>query len=220
MRRPLHSILSVIAVACTHDSHTAAIPAASRDAAAVHASSLRPDSQPGTSAVVPADRAPLIFVANQDSSRTLVCFAAPELGLAPGTPVTIVYPSFPQGFAAGTLGARSTKPCFPAPPSLVDTMEYTVMTPADTSERDDVPIVIVGRAPVAEMRGDTVTLLIEREQTRWRFRACASEEGIHTTAWSGVPLASPRRWHAYYYVGYDLEPNCAPGDYEPDSALR
>jgi hypothetical protein len=80
--------------------------------------------------------------------------------------------------------------------------------------------VILGKAPVAEMRGDTVTLSLVPGQTPWRFRTCASEEGIHATAWAGVPPAAPRRWHAYYYLGYDVEANCTPRDYEPDSVAN
>ena len=97
-------------------------------------------------------------------------------------------------------------------------MEYVVDAPGDTLGRRGVPIVILGKLPKAEMRVDTVTLAVEPGQTPWRFRSCASEEGIHATAWSGIPLSSPRRWHAYYYLGYDVEPDCVPADYQPDSA--
>jgi len=75
-----------------------------------------------------------------------------------------------------------------------------------------VPIIILGKAPLAQMRGDTVLLAVEPGKVSWRFRTCASAEGIHATAWSGVPLSSPRRWHAYYYLGYDVDPDCKPAD--------
>lgn len=45
------------------------------------------------------------------------------------------------------------------------------------------------------------------------FRLCASAEGLHLTAWTGEPLAGERRWHAYRYLGYDLEPDCTDRDY-------
>ena len=38
----------------------------------------------------------------------------------------------------------------------------------------------------------------------YTFRYCASMEGMHITAWQG----QRRVWHEYYYVGYDLEPDC------------
>ena len=40
------------------------------------------------------------------------------------------------------------------------------------------------------------------------LRSCTSNEGVHFTAWSDAPLTGTRRWHRYYYLGYDVEPNC------------
>jgi hypothetical protein len=161
---------------------------------------------------------PRIFVADQDSSGTRLCFDAPDLGLAPGGPVTVVYSAFPQYSTAGRLGRRAKAPCFPPPRSSPDSMQYIVDAPDDTIGPHGVPMVILGKLPAPRMRGDTVTLEVEPGKEPWRFRTCASTEGIHATAWSGVPLASPRRWHAYYYLGYDVEPDCTEADYREDSA--
>jgi hypothetical protein len=40
------------------------------------------------------------------------------------------------------------------------------------------------------------------------LRSCTSNEGVHFTAWSDAPLTGTRQWHRYYYLGYDVEPNC------------
>jgi hypothetical protein len=40
------------------------------------------------------------------------------------------------------------------------------------------------------------------------FRVCTSMEGLHLTVWSGRPLKGKRQWHRYFYLGYDVEPNC------------
>jgi hypothetical protein len=48
---------------------------------------------------------------------------------------------------------------------------------------------------------------------RLTFRVCTSGEGMHMTAWSGKPLSGKRVWHAYHYLGYDVEPTCTPKDY-------
>lgn len=40
------------------------------------------------------------------------------------------------------------------------------------------------------------------------FRVCASTEGLHLTVWAGEPLKSKRVWHRYYYLGYDVNPDC------------
>ena len=158
-----------------------------------------------------------MFVADQDSSGIRLCFESTDLTLPVGTPVTVVHPVFPQFATTGKLGRRSKSPCFPPPIASPDSMEYVVEAPGDTIGRRGVPIIILGKLPAAEMVGDTVTLEIEPGKTPWRFRSCASMEGIHNTAWSGIPLRAPRRWHAYYYLGYDVEPDCVPADYAPDS---
>jgi len=170
-----------------------------------------------TVSVFAPDGSPRIFAADQDSSGTRLCFDAPDLGFAPGTPVTVVHSEFPQYAVTGRLGKRAKAPCFPPPRSSSDSMQYSVDAPADTLGWHGVPIVIVGKLPAAVMRRDTVTIEMESRKEPWRFRTCASTEGVHATAWAGVPLASPRRWHAYYYLGYDVEPDCTPADYEPDS---
>ena len=171
-----------------------------------------------TLSVFTAEGPPRIFVADQDSSGTRLCFDAPDLGLPPGAPVTVVHSAFPQYSTTGKLGKRGKSPCFPPPRASPDSMQYAVDAPGDTIGRRGVPIILVGRLPNAKMRGDTVELEVEAGKQPWRFRSCASAEGIHATAWAGVPLASERRWHAYYYLGYDVEPDCTPADYASDSA--
>ena len=175
---------------------------------------------PSALLVFGSDGNPRIYVADQDSSGTRLCFDAPDLGFAAGTPVTVIHSAFPQFATPGRLGHRSKSPCFPPPRSSPDSMQYVVDAPGDTIGHRGVPIVVLGKLAEPKMRGDTVLLEIEPGKDPWRFRSCASTEGIHATAWSGLPLSAPRRWHAYYYLGYDVEPDCSPGDFEADSTTN
>ncbi len=52
-----------------------------------------------------------------------------------------------------------------------------------------------------------VSLAIESGK-RVYFRSCVSSEGIHLSAWLGESIIGKKLWHQYYYLGYDLEPNC------------
>jgi hypothetical protein len=167
--------------------------------------------------VIAPDGSPRMFVADQDSSGTRLCFEAADSTLPIGAPVTVVHATFPQYSTAGRLGDRSKSPCFPPPRASRDSMEYSVDAPGDTIGRRGVPIIILGRVAPPQMRGDTVILAVEPGRMSWRFRTCASAEGVHATAWSGIPLVAPRRWHAYYYLGYDVEQDCTPPDYAADS---
>jgi len=157
----------------------------------------------------PFDYQARMFVAEEDSSGLFLCFAT-DAALAPGTPVTVVFTGAPQHFTVGRLGLRKKIPCIPPSPSPpADSMQYTVEIPHDTLDRRGIPIVILGDVPTPQQHGDTVTIATERVGPPVRFRDCASNEGLHATAWAGVPLASLRVWHAYYYLGYDVDPTCS-----------
>lgn len=168
----------------------------------------------------PFDYNARMFVADEDSSGTFVCFATKDTTLLPGTRATIVFTGFPQHSAIGRVTSRAKVPCIPGPPMPpMDSMQYIAEMPHDTSDRIGVPVVLLGPGPKPVQRGDTVMVEIEPGQPPIQFRVCASTEGLHATAWGGRPLASPRRWHAYYYLGYDVEPTCSEKDYTPaDSA--
>jgi hypothetical protein len=168
--------------------------------------------------VIGPDGKPRMFAGDQDSSGTRLCFQSADTTLPYGAPATVVHAAFPQFATEGTLGRRSKRPCFPGPPGSSDSIAYLVNAPGDTVGWRGVPIIVLGRVPPIQMRGDTVMLGIEPGKPSWRFRTCATEEGIHATAWSGAAFISPRRWHSYYYLGYDVEPDCTPADYKPDSA--
>ncbi len=55
---------------------------------------------------------------------------------------------------------------------------------------------------------------IDHDGTVERLRVCTSSEGLHLTIWSGQPLVGTRRWHRYFFLGYDVEPSCTEKDYE------
>ncbi|MBE7940151.1 MULTISPECIES: hypothetical protein [Ramlibacter] len=38
------------------------------------------------------------------------------------------------------------------------------------------------------------------------FKECATSESLHLTAW----VKGRRVWHGYYYLGYDVAPDCQP----------
>jgi hypothetical protein len=43
------------------------------------------------------------------------------------------------------------------------------------------------------------------------FTVCSSSEGLHFGVWRGAPFSGSAVWSGYYYLGYDLEPDCPPG---------
>jgi hypothetical protein len=165
----------------------------------------------------PFDYSARMFIADEDSSGTFVCFTATDTTLLPDTRVTIVFTGHPQRSAIGRIRSREKLPCIPGPPMPPpDSIQYVAEMPRDTSDRIGIPVVLLGSVAKPVQRGDTVTIEIESGQPPVRFRFCASTEGLHATAWAGVPLASKRRWHAYYYLGYDVDPTCTESEYTPE----
>lgn len=53
------------------------------------------------------------------------------------------------------------------------------------------------------------------QDNSWEFlRDCASSEGLHLSVSRGRPLQCKRTWHRYYYLGYDVDPDCADADFK------
>jgi hypothetical protein len=74
-------------------------------------------------------------------------------------------------------------------------------------------VAVAGR-PAVRTAGHEVRLHLSDRIREARVRSCTSSEGLHLTLWSGVPLRTSRLWHAYWYLGYDVEPDCRPADYQ------
>lgn len=72
---------------------------------------------------------------------------------------------------------------------------------------------ITGTADSCRTSESAVSCDLEPDGPPQFFRVCASREGLHFSVWSGKPLEGTRRWRAYYYLGYDVEPDCTDGDY-------
>ena len=76
-----------------------------------------------------------------------------------------------------------------------------------------VALAVINHAGSIAARRGVVSSDLDGDGRREFFRTCASNEGLHLTVWSGRPLAGRRRWHRYFYLGYDLVPNCKEADY-------
>ncbi len=73
---------------------------------------------------------------------------------------------------------------------------------------------IIASPSVFSTKGSEVVADLDRDGVRETFRDCTSHEGMHLTIWSGQPLKGSRRWHAYFYLGYETEPSCVERDFE------
>jgi hypothetical protein len=117
-----------------------------------------------------------------------VCLAIADDALAVGATVFVVEPGVPLRIRTARVRRVG---CPPANKIMIGAWyELTI--------RATEPLVAIGLARARTARdpdGDGKPEL---------FLRCASTEGLHLTVWTG----RTRRWHAYHYLGYDLQPNC------------
>lgn len=131
--------------------------------------------------------------------------------LATGNLLTLVLPSPPQSI----LRAEIVDPVSTNCPSI-DTND-ALLKAYEIHLEGDLPastpaIAVSGFAGRFQTKGKYVVADIDGDGRPELFRFCASSEGIHLTVWSGKLLRGKPRWHQYYYLGYDVEPNCTPAE--------
>ena len=81
-----------------------------------------------------------------------------------------------------------------------------------------VPVIAIASPPGTLTSGaGRVTADLGGDARSVTFRSCTSREGVHLTAWAGKPLGGRRVWHDYYYLGYDVAPDCSRRDTQPDA---
>lgn len=154
------------------------------------------------------------------------CFAIP-VSLAVGDGVTLVAladtnahrPSYVVEARIATVAAHqcatdSTGVGVAAQGDSLYTL-YTLTAARDAIEQSTVYFGVPAPITFFTVRGDTIVARLGAERTAYTFRSCASSEGLHFTVWSGAPLHSPRVWHRYFYLGYDVDRDCDPADFAP-----
>jgi hypothetical protein len=140
------------------------------------------------------------------------CVTFQSEALQGGVQVVLVDPSRPPAIAAGEILGPASAACAGPIPQPADA-SYRLGLLGDSSGEARVYVAVLTRpgAVVFGARGPTADL--DGDGTPEVFRVCASAEGLHFTVWSGRALEGVRRWHRYFYLGYDVEANCQEADY-------
>jgi hypothetical protein len=81
---------------------------------------------------------------------------------------------------------------------------YTILT----ESKLDLAIGLVGKATNFKHENKIVMADVNGDGKQDVFTQCASSEGIHFSIWSEKPYVGEPLWSGYYYLGYDIEPNC------------
>jgi len=107
----------------------------------------------------------------------------------------------------GWIAASSPEPCN----SSLDAPAYLVKLRRPLSDGPAPGIALFDPSARVEFVNGEFVVRTEGVASPLRFRQCASNEGLHLTAWRG----NHRTWHEYWYLGYDVEPNCSEKETAP-----
>lgn len=145
-------------------------------------------------------------------SVTPACLASPGSPLAASTAVTLVVPEKPQRVYRAVVHGRAGS-CAALERAGIGGPYYEL---ADAPPASDTPVAVAFLGEVkATVSNEIAEVTSGATGEPVTVRSCSSNEGVHLTAWRGKPLEGRRLWHAYWYLGYDVEPSCTDKEVAP-----
>ena len=144
-----------------------------------------------------------------------LCLIISNESLTAGSRVNLVAPENRQSSATAIVKERLSHSCS-RNPDTGDASFYLlqlVQSDGRFRTRTQTPLIGVISGSLVRVRNGMASADFDRDGIKEFFRVCTSNEGLHFTIWSGRPLRGKRRWHSYYYLGYDVVPSCRPRDY-------
>jgi hypothetical protein len=143
------------------------------------------------------------------SAGTSMCAVLQATDAHAGERVAVVDPDSPQRVLWATLERPLTDACatWQRRSDLPGRAFVLALAPGSRSDEGFIGIVVRGTSSVATRRAKVVARLMDGSILR--FHACTSSEGLHLSAWPSAHMAGQPLWHAYVYLGYDVEPTCS-----------
>jgi hypothetical protein len=148
-----------------------------------------------------------------------LCLRISDPNLTDGTDVSFVLPEKPQRVIRATVAGKAAGDCSRHPGTDPEGSFYLLKLVgsgrAINLAEPMIPAIALVRpaGPVSVKRG-TASGDLDGDGRPEFFRVCTSTEGDHLTIWTGRPLLGKRRWHSYYYLGFDVVPNCKKKDFQ------
>jgi len=148
-------------------------------------------------------------------SGAKVCLAIDNPRLVSGGPVTLVVTSTPQSLAQAVLVTSAPDSCGTSQLRDSGSDYYELRLVSGTVPPGMPAIAVTNSSNQLRKAGTVISGDIAGNGGREFFRSCTTAEGVHLSVWSGKPLKGKRNWHGYYYLGYDVQPNCTLKDTQP-----
>lgn len=146
-----------------------------------------------------------------DSST--VCMTISNSGLKPHQIVKIITSGQPQAGLDAEVTEVAKKNCSRDPNQLNGDVHYLVHL-ANDQDLSTMGLALVNYTGGFKVIDGLYGFNLRSDGSLDFFRSCSSNEGMHMSVWSGPPLRGTRRWHRYFYLGYDVEASCNEKDYE------
>jgi hypothetical protein len=139
------------------------------------------------------------------SRNDTTCLRVPQASLRLADSVLVMIPNEHRALHARIMHRLDACPAEAPEPTLA---YFRVSVPGFEPGELGVAVLDTMVSPLQPIRTD-----VDRNLAPDTYRACTSSEGVHLTVWSGEALRTDRLWHYYYYLGYDVEPNCVEAEY-------
>jgi len=142
--------------------------------------------------------------------KRFACLAIQNSKLKRGLKIQVVLPDKPQFVKTAVVESKEDKSCS-SEIDVASHLSFYKIKMADERELN-FGIGIIGSRQIKVVHG-IARADINNDGKLEYFRTCTSNEGIHSTVWTGKPLKGKRIWHTYYYLEYDTDPTCKKKDY-------
>jgi hypothetical protein len=135
--------------------------------------------------------------------------------LAVGQKIQFVNASTPQTTGEVEVTGKVDQACTPADQSEQGLYHYEFKVIRGTLQMAAPAFALTNFTGTLTTAGTGITADLDGDGHPESFRSCTSSEGVHLTVWKGKPLKGRRKWHSYYYLGYDVDPTCTKRDTKP-----
>jgi hypothetical protein len=154
-----------------------------------------------------------------DAKEGRLCLNILNPHLSNGTAVSFILPHKPQRVAGAVIEEKVAQSCSASPGTDPNASFYWLKLvgkhqTVNLSEPLPPAIGIIDAKKSVFVRQGIASGDLDGDGTAEFFRICTSSEGNHLTVWSGKPLQGKKRWHSYYYLGYDVVPTCKKRDFD------
>jgi hypothetical protein len=136
------------------------------------------------------------------STDTTACITFQGDSIRPGERV-LVFLFSPPRVVDGLVRRASSEPC--RPNAALEGQAYRVDLRYAIAESEEIGVAVLDPTARTEYLNGEFVVFTKGAAAPLQMRECSSHEGLHLTAWRG----NRRTWHAYFYLGYDLESTCS-----------